>query len=227
MQPDELRTLGVDWVRANCTSAGARFAFLQQFDRAQRRGCNVGFLFGKHLTNRGTAHLVHFHAGEMFIFELTATQEASHKAAANQMIGIESLPNPEIAPAPLELVEISDLVIDAQTHVDKSQPIRGRCSYSLLSAPPDLMHFPPSVSMHFPPLDSMRIHGVGPLVLQLWYELPGVGACTVRNFLAGGLARRGTLEFTFPAMVNSQKHFFQIPFRRSGKPGVPGRKDVG
>jgi len=281
MQPDELRKLGVDWVRANCESGSIRLAFLQQFDRAQQRACNVAFVFGHELTTRAKPHLVHFHAHEMFVFELTRTQEANQNVAADEMIGTEFLPRLEVAPAPAQLIEISDLVIDGHTQVDKSQPIRGRCSYSLFSPLPELLrspppasmpfpptlpmpfppqvpfhrrpsrpsHVPPSVSMYFPPqvpmhgqppgpmqfapLELMASHHIEPLAVQLSYELPGIGSCTVWAYPPGQLVPEGTLEFAFPP-INSPKHstawvgttagfvrFCTAPNHNSATGGVP------
>jgi hypothetical protein len=81
-----LRDTANAWVRKNCPNPALQKEFLRHFDAATNEGFDGLFMIGAANTTSCKPLLVHFHAGEQFVF-VPSNQPARNLDVATQQSG--------------------------------------------------------------------------------------------------------------------------------------------
>jgi hypothetical protein len=130
-----LRNAAIAWVRSNCPQREVHRDFISSIDATIAQGANRSYLIGRSLTRQGAAYLLYAFAGELFVFQLTARQEAAVAIGPGEMRGEPNIAPPDDRPAPPPLLSLERLEVVTPIVSDPKRPIVCRCQYRLLRNP--------------------------------------------------------------------------------------------
>ena len=122
-----LRDAAIKWVRTNCTNQRFQTAFVHDLDEAISVGVNCSFIIGGALTRILNPYLLHWFAGELFLFQLTSQQAARLGVAPKEArfrCDHESVPD---GPTAVSALSLEKLDFDQPILSDWNRPIIARC----------------------------------------------------------------------------------------------------
>jgi hypothetical protein len=167
-----LRDTAIAWMNARLPHQAIRRDFERHFDAAAAAGRNFYMVIGRHLTVDGKAHLLHFFAGELFIFELTEDQARGFPLKAGQVLWGTGGLKDRTMPAEEPVAVLSNLAIGLRL----GRPIMAEFSYSLIA------------------------QRAGQCALRLDYDIPGAGSVTSWNYPNGLIGPKGRIRCWFAPM---------------------------
>jgi hypothetical protein len=174
-----LRDVALGWIRSNIRDERFHWDFARRYDQAVRQGANCYLALGPGVTDTGKPQLMHCFCDELFIFEITPAQARAYNLGAGQVMWGTSRRDKQDAAEPI--ATISDLAIQGANNLPPDHPIVA-----------DLT------------VDTNGMD-VGPCVVRLDYEIPGLRNCVCWHYV-DHLPARGRLRCQY------------LPVQ---KPGVP------
>jgi hypothetical protein len=214
-----LRDAAIAWVRSNCPAPEVHRDFIKSLDATIARHGNCSYLIGRGLTRKAAAYLLYPFAGELFVFQLSARQEAALGIRPMEMQGSPNIAPADVEPAPPPMLSLERLEIQAPVIRDPKQPIVFQCRYSLLRDPGEALNPPP-------PADPFSPGWAGPWPSSPVYPHLGQGVPAVPGTswsfpVPPHLRPVAPAYGPVPGQGLPARHGPRFPFQSAGVPGIP------
>jgi hypothetical protein len=130
-----LRDAAINWVRTHCPNPRFQADFLRHLGEVIGLGVNCAFTVGSGLTTGSKPYLLHWFAGELFIFQLTDRQARKLGIAPKVFRFARSHESVRDGPPTSAVVALEHLEVIDCNSMDWNKPINLTCQYRLAGMP--------------------------------------------------------------------------------------------